>query len=138
MYDKLIKDLRIYANDETDELRAEAADAIENISKAYQMMAKAYEAEVTKQWWIPVEERLPERGQNVLVANKRGKQWDIDKAWLSCLGSGFDRCGKRPLYNVTHWMPLPEPPKEERMIPWIFADLDTIIDSYSDPAEEGE
>lgn len=24
------------------------------------------------------------------------------------------------------------------MIPWIYADLDTIIDSYSDPAEEGE
>ena len=24
------------------------------------------------------------------------------------------------------------------MIPWIYADLDTIIDCYSSPAEEGE
>lgn len=36
-----------------------AADAIEGLSKAYQMMAEAYEAEVTKPRWIPVTERLP-------------------------------------------------------------------------------
>lgn len=59
--------------------------------------------------WIKCSERLPERSQNVLVANNRGKQWDIDKAWFN--GLYFDRCGKRPLFHVTHWMPLPDAPE---------------------------
>ena len=33
MYDELVKELRIYANDETDEIRFKAADAIECIIK---------------------------------------------------------------------------------------------------------
>ncbi len=60
--------------------------------------------------WISVKERLPEEFENVLVANRRGKHYDIDKAWWS--GSGFSRCAKGSYRNVTHWMPLPEPPKE--------------------------
>lgn len=41
-----------------------AADAIEDISKAYQMMAEAYEAEVTKQEWIPVTEEQDGKKSN--------------------------------------------------------------------------
>lgn len=89
-------------------LNAEAADAIEELMRRCEQLQY-----MPPPAWIPVTERLPKRGKNVLVANKRGKQWDIDKAWLSCYGSGFDRCGKRSLYHVTHWMPLPQPPKEE-------------------------
>jgi hypothetical protein len=102
MYDDLIYKLQELVCDrikDTDDARL-VCDAINAINA------------LTKPRWIPVAKRPPERGENVLVANKRGKQWDIDKAWLSCYGSGFDRCGKRPLYHVTHWMPLPEPPKE--------------------------
>ncbi len=40
MYDELVKALRIYANDETDELRFEAADAIEELRAA----VEGYEA----------------------------------------------------------------------------------------------
>ena len=28
-------------------------------------------------------------------------------------GYSFDRCAKGIYRNVTHWMPLPEPPKED-------------------------
>lgn len=60
--------------------------------------------------WISVDERLPDEFENVIVANKRGKQFDIDKAWWN--GSHFDRCAKGLYHNVTHWMPLPQPPQE--------------------------
>ena len=43
-------------------LMLQAADAIENLSKAYQMMAEAYEAEVTN--WMP----LPEPPEAVKTA----------------------------------------------------------------------
>jgi hypothetical protein len=114
MHDELIKRLREPCQYENCILCQQAADAIEELQgrvKVLEKVADKWCAAVPK--WIPVTERLPKRGKNVLVANKRGKQWDVDKAWLSCLGSGFDRGGKRSLYHVTHWMPLPEPPKEE-------------------------
>ena len=81
----------------------EAADAIENTSKAYQMMAEAYEAEVTKQVWIPVTERLPQDEETVLTWGNQTTillDWRHDNKWC-CFG------------DCTHWIPLPEPPKEE-------------------------
>lgn len=101
MYDELVKRLRSEAEcpdnyPEDSGLMREAADAIEELSKPR---------------WIPVTERLPEPFENVLVANKRGKHYDIDKGWWN--GSFFDRCAKGGYHSVTHWMPLPQPPKEE-------------------------
>ncbi len=58
--------------------------------------------------WISVKDRLPEPGSYVLVftddhcdytAHYDGYWWLSGKPALS--------------YKVTHWMPLPEPPKEE-------------------------
>lgn len=61
------------------------------------------------QRWIPVTERLPEEAVRVLVWLRKGSsdytQMDTDRRyrarwvrWGSC---------------VTHWMPVPEPPKED-------------------------
>lgn len=61
--------------------------------------------------WHRVEDELPEKFVNVILANKRGKHYDIDKGWWN--GYSFDRCAKGIYRNVTHWMPLPEPPKED-------------------------
>ena len=64
---------------------------------------------VTIQRWIPVTERLPEELKPVLTLNEEGY---------------FSECGRwtgrrwettwefEDLTGVTHWMPLPEPPKE--------------------------
>jgi hypothetical protein len=57
--------------------------------------------------WISVDERLPEEGVRVLVWLKGdGSQYtrtDTDRLSLK----KWVRCGRL----VTHWMPLPEPPK---------------------------
>ena len=64
---------------------------------------------VTIQRWIPVEEQVPEEMKNVLAytavgsfaetAHWTGYRWE--KTW------DFE-----VLYGVSHWMPLPQPPKE--------------------------
>ena len=69
--------------------------------------------------WISVEERLPEKGDLVLVI-ANGKPRDnitlhnatlivsfwADEGWIADGFEGWDKL------VVSHWMPLPEPPKE--------------------------
>jgi hypothetical protein len=61
------------------------------------------------QRWIPAEERLPEIGARVLVSDKRKPKADCDE-FLGHAGNG------QPVWlkglSMTHWMPLPELPKE--------------------------
>ncbi len=66
---------------------------------------------VTVQKWIPVTERLPEDGVRVLVAHDDG----VVRIGIS--EGGFPAVMVRsrlyqplPLAEVTHWMPLPQPP----------------------------
>lgn len=68
---------------------------------------------VTVQEWISVDERLPEEKANCIVYYKHA-YCDNDDYWAIgiCFYDGekfrFDSA-----YKVTHWMPLPEPPKGE-------------------------
>ena len=65
--------------------------------------------------WIPVTERLPEDLQTVLVVRKDGGIYcwmysacsPTDEVWCDEYANAFS------VYDVTHWIPLPEPPKEE-------------------------
>lgn len=61
---------------------------------------------VTIQKWISVEERLPEDSGDVLVCHKNG--FITTNAWL-----GHNWWFKNEKNPITHWMPLPQPPKEE-------------------------
>ena len=58
--------------------------------------------------WISVEERLPERSENVLTAAKG------DRVRENFLISAERDEWSYDSYSVTHWMPLPEPPKEDK------------------------
>ena len=69
---------------------------------------------VTIQKWIPVTERLPEMHTKVLCCGIRGGRFIAE---LSTWGNGnlyWDKRNGKGCPEVTHWMPLPEPPKEER------------------------
>ena len=64
--------------------------------------------EVQQMRWIPVEERLPEPTENpVLVHDYSG----VSVAWHSKTMGWVYKTGL-PCVDVTHWMPLPQPPKE--------------------------
>ena len=79
------------------------------------------------QKWIPVTERLPEIGDTYLVVVKY--KYDYEKEYTidtdvamfrfdggyidDCWDTYFDWDEGQQYINVTHWMPLPEPPKGE-------------------------
>ena len=64
---------------------------------------------VTIQKWIPVTKRLPKDGDTVLTYYQDGKVRVIQN------NGGFPMVLSNELdwVRVTHWMPLPEPPKGE-------------------------
>ena len=98
-----------------------AADAIEELSRAAEVNAKralkwAADAEKAEEKlrWIPVTERLPETARDVLVAFRL----PIEKTYLITKTQRASWSEKRKhdaFYQrgVTHWMEMPEPPKEE-------------------------
>ena len=68
---------------------------------------------VTVQEWISVKDRLPGKNVNCIVHYKHA-YCNNDGYWA--IGSCFYDGEKFQIglaYKVTHWMPLPEPPKEE-------------------------
>ena len=67
------------------------------------------ESNASVQKWIPVTERLPEEFKEVLVYRFTGCEVD------SCVSIQKGYWSYDPVceYKVTHWMPLPEPPKGE-------------------------
>ena len=65
--------------------------------------------EAGKPKWIPVSERLPEEFEDVLVYRSTGCEVDCCVSRTKAYWSYDTVSG----YAVTHWMPLPEPPKGE-------------------------
>ena len=68
---------------------------------------------VTVQEWISVKERLPQEKVNCIVHYKHA-YCDNDDYWAigMCFYDG-EKFQFDPAYKVTHWMPLPVPPKGE-------------------------
>ena len=122
MYEELIDRLRTYANDGTDEMRNEAANAIEHLADentrlvtTVNELSKMYDKLVDEMpdGWIPVTERLPEWG-HYFVFVKAGEYDDISWTQVAYFdGKKFHGVDATATAVVTHWMPLPEPPKEE-------------------------
>lgn len=99
----------------------EAADRIANQSThiaALQQEIEKLRAQLPR--WIPVEERLPEYGVRVLATDMYEEDdctgiWTREEypddpdgcCWID------ERGWWHAIDDVTHWMPLPEPPKEK-------------------------
>ena len=65
--------------------------------------------------WISVEDRLPDKFCDVLIVNDVSKYYHPQQAimwsYFNIHLEGNDRFTDAD-YDVTHWMPLPSPPKE--------------------------
>ena len=98
-------------------LLTKAADAIESLSET---VATAYNEnadfiayyEESKPRWIPVTERLPEEYVGVLCYCSRNGQYGCGE-WCKEDNGTIYWIGLNGMIP-THWMPLPEPPKEEQ------------------------
>ena len=92
----------------------ECYDGMDEVNEACRMGMEALE----RTRWIPCSERLPESDLEVLViaSGKVGNitlvnsveigDFDRDEGWILEMWPEWEDP------NVTHWMPLPEPPEE--------------------------
>ena len=85
------------------------------VFRVKQMMEHYIANGATVQQWIPVSERLPERDEVVLCYKaNRGIRFGVrlDATYANGV-QAFMESGKHFAFGATHWMPLPEPPKED-------------------------
>ena len=66
---------------------------------------------LTIQKWIPVTERLPDENQVVLCMRRNKSYWVAQWTYIDWMW--YDENEWHNENEVTHWMPLPEPPKED-------------------------
>ena len=129
MYDELVKRLRdwpricVHYDGSVDQLHDEAADAIEELTRENESLAKSVNeaSEILRKRWIPVTERLPESvRKSYLCLTDTG--YHCEARWTNNVYGHLYTSGNEwgwsiadvPQYcEVTHWMPLPEPPKEK-------------------------
>ena len=64
--------------------------------------------------WIPVTDRLPPFGNNVLACSWMSVSYFV--AYVSPGGQWHLAFGDGPILNITHWMPLPELPQGSAVV----------------------
>ena len=106
--EEIVKALRATESSSKRELLDAAADLIEKLTDRCARYAEEIAVAQERQRWIPVTERLPDQCMDILVSYR-------DRHIL--MGTAMcDDWIEEDLEDgkITHWMPLPEPPKEER------------------------
>ena len=94
-------------------LRAYGRD-LEKVVEPYDFIADfLIHSGVTVQEWISAKKRLPQEKVDCIVHYKHA-YCDNDDYWAigMCFYDG-EKFQVNPAYKVTHWMPMPQPPKGE-------------------------
>ena len=99
--------------------RGDAHDLIDAVDNTLASMANALayiqqlEAQVPR--WIPVEERLPATDDDVLIVtnNEFGTGYEVGQGYYDICDEEWFGHAYVGTIDVTHWMPLPEAPKED-------------------------
>ena len=68
---------------------------------------------VTVQEWISVDDRLPEEKVDCFVNYQHAYCYNDDYWAIGICFYDGKKFQLNPAYKVTHWMPMPEPPKGE-------------------------
>ena len=127
MYEELVKALRTCSerdscfwltdacpyldSDLCDDKSGKAADAIEDLSKTLDNEVEINTAlECNMPVWIPVTERLPEKIGLYLTYDMNVWERPFEKQAMAYWDGEHFLVSK--FSAVTHWMPLPEPPKD--------------------------
>lgn len=108
------------SNQDRDFIKWLAMTAYDKINELEQTSVPVHDMElildeVTKPQWIPVTERLPCMSDEVLVCTEDYGKTGLGFVTVAVLDwTGWLDAWERKTYltAVTHWMPLPEPPKE--------------------------
>ena len=93
-----LRELADYADPRERDLPLDLADVLREAAKALETPP-----------WTPVKDALPEDGQPCLVYTRQRGRFALVYQWEYCDEyeiNSFDT------FEVTHWMPLPEPPEE--------------------------
>jgi hypothetical protein len=105
----LIDDLQLMIDEEPDNyLNANRA----TLCMARGYLKKFFAEESLMQKWISVEDRMPEHGDVVLCHHKH-TDYPIVCQWDERTGAWIDDKWSYGTGCITHWMPLPESPKED-------------------------
>lgn len=119
---ELLDEAEEWADHKCDELECEKcpADKMKGNCVQQLMVDRLIANGVTLRKWIPVSERLPEDDEKVLILCKNGAMFvGVRRSYYGGTESRFKVCtalASTKLLNkgrVTHWMPLPDPPKGE-------------------------
>ena len=103
---------------------------IEDFCRDLSIVRSAIANGVTVQKWIPVTERLPDKDGKYLVCRRLYGSWwretlnfakdarkvskyDFHRGWKNVWYWYDSEWGHLTMDDVTHWMPLPQPPKGE-------------------------
>ena len=122
MYEELIKSLREDHGKQYFARDKEAADAIENAwNDGYKKgVDDASQVDLVKKmsyWWIPVSEKLPPISEEVIVCTYTNmiRIWSLERYYPTVADVIWEREDgySEDASEVTHWMPLPEPPKAD-------------------------
>ncbi len=90
--------------------RCDKADGTKNAAMEGDIMTRIAELEAKVPRWIPVTEKIPPDQEEVLLLtrSKNGVR-NVDKGYWA-----IDHFIHRGRSEVTHWMPLPEAPEENK------------------------
>lgn len=93
-------------------LRAYGKD-LEEVVEPYEFIADfLIHNGVTVQEWIPVTDRLPEESGMYIVTANDGHAQRVSFVLWQKKNRMWNLTGARSYWRVTHWIPMPEPPKE--------------------------
>ena len=108
-YEELVKRLRAHNGWALNKTLEEAADAIEELCKQVASCSKSA-ASCSK--WIGVEEQPPKFGVPVILARPQpGGKYKIEQGYRDT--GGWWKIYGSLVKRVSHWQPLPKPPKED-------------------------